>query len=274
MRLAAHRVHHASVDARCPFAVSIASSACCRRRWSRCRGRAGTPLRVDAGEPLVGAGAGRVDRRRRRRDRARPRDAAELLTWLALLAVPPLAAFALGALLRGSRPWWALPPLPLFAVAWAASGALAARPRRPRSPPRLRLARLAPRLVVPARWLRLGVYAMAALDAGPDRRRPPPGPQLGAQRRRARRRPAAPAGGPLRLGADGLRRPLRRRPRRLPARRRPALAAPRGPPSSPSSRFSFDLLFFAVDSLPGDGPGRRGAGDRAGRRGERRSAQL
>src|SRR6188474_1613665 len=50
---------------------------------------------------------------------------ADLLAWLALIAVPPLAAFALGDLVHGSRPWWALLALPLFALAWAAQGALA-----------------------------------------------------------------------------------------------------------------------------------------------------
>ena len=90
-------------------------------------------------------------------------DAAELLTWLALLAVPPLAAFALGDLLRGSRPWWALLALPLFAVAWAASGGSLAAEAAATALTALACVALGWLLVavVPARWLRAGVYAMA-----------------------------------------------------------------------------------------------------------------
>jgi hypothetical protein len=47
------------------------------------------------------------------------------LTWLALVCVPPLAAVALGWMVRGARPWLAaLAPL-LFALAWADRGGLA-----------------------------------------------------------------------------------------------------------------------------------------------------
>src|ERR1700735_1050520 len=41
------------------------------------------------------------------------------LTYLALVAVPPLAALALGWAMRGARPWLALAVVPLFALAWA-----------------------------------------------------------------------------------------------------------------------------------------------------------
>jgi hypothetical protein len=44
---------------------------------------------------------------------------AHALTYLALIAVPPLAALALGGLMRGARPAYALAVLPLFALAWA-----------------------------------------------------------------------------------------------------------------------------------------------------------
>ena len=44
---------------------------------------------------------------------------ANALTYLALVAVPPLAALALAGLARGGRPWRALAVLPLFALAWA-----------------------------------------------------------------------------------------------------------------------------------------------------------
>src|SRR5215470_13166123 len=43
---------------------------------------------------------------------------ATALSYLALVAVPPLAALALGALVRKARPAWALAALPLFALAW------------------------------------------------------------------------------------------------------------------------------------------------------------
>jgi hypothetical protein len=44
---------------------------------------------------------------------------ADGLTYLALIAVPPLAALALGWAMRASRPWFALAAVVLFAVAWA-----------------------------------------------------------------------------------------------------------------------------------------------------------
>jgi hypothetical protein len=44
---------------------------------------------------------------------------AHALTYLALIAVPPLAAIALGWVSHGARPVYALAVLPLFALAWA-----------------------------------------------------------------------------------------------------------------------------------------------------------
>ena len=44
---------------------------------------------------------------------------ADGLAYLALVAVPPLAAIALGWLVRGARPAFTLAVLPLFALAWA-----------------------------------------------------------------------------------------------------------------------------------------------------------
>ncbi len=91
---------------------------------------------------------------------------ARFLTWLALIAVPPLAAVALGRLVRGARPWLALAVIPLFAVAWAAKGELGGQTCA------LALSALACVSlgwllvsVVPARWVKLGIYAMAAVDA-------------------------------------------------------------------------------------------------------------
>ncbi len=90
---------------------------------------------------------------------------AHALTYLALVAVPPLAALALAAIVRGGRPALALAVVPLFALAWAARGALAGQSAA------LALSALACvslgwllACVVPARWLKLGIYAMAAID--------------------------------------------------------------------------------------------------------------
>jgi hypothetical protein len=91
---------------------------------------------------------------------------AHFLTYLALVAVPPLAALALAAIARGSRPSLALLVVPLFALAWAAHGSLSGQAAA------LALSALACvslgwllACVVPGRWLKLGIYAMAALDA-------------------------------------------------------------------------------------------------------------
>jgi hypothetical protein len=50
---------------------------------------------------------------------------ADGLTYLALIAVPPLAAAALGWAMRGARPLLALAVVPLFALAWADGHGLA-----------------------------------------------------------------------------------------------------------------------------------------------------
>ena len=180
-------------------------------------------------------------------------NSAELLTWLALLAVPPLAAFALGWLVRGAVPVWALLAAPLFALAWVAQGSLAGETAA------AALSALACIgigwllvSVVPGAWLRWGIYAMAAVDAALVMGQILQGPSdtLSA---------AAPAGlprlqvvefGAARMGfgdifvaatvgcllaAD--------RPRQLSAA---ALAAVFG--------LSFDLLFFALDTLPATVP--------------------
>jgi hypothetical protein len=50
---------------------------------------------------------------------------ADGLTYLALIAVPPLAAVALAWAMRGARPWLALVAVPLFALAWVDRSGLA-----------------------------------------------------------------------------------------------------------------------------------------------------
>src|SRR5947199_9582535 len=49
---------------------------------------------------------------------------ADGLTWLALIAVPPLAAAALGWAMHGARPELALGAVVLFALAWWLEGRL------------------------------------------------------------------------------------------------------------------------------------------------------
>lgn len=90
---------------------------------------------------------------------------ARFLTYLALVAVPPLAAAALAWLVRGARLELALAVIPLFALAWAARGALGGQTAA------LALSALGcvslgwlVNCIVPAPWLRLGIYAMAAID--------------------------------------------------------------------------------------------------------------
>lgn len=91
---------------------------------------------------------------------------ADGLAWLALLAVPPLAAAALGATMRGARPALALLTVPLFALAWADRGGLAGEAAA------LALSALSCvtlgvllAAVAPRAWLKAGIVAMAVVDA-------------------------------------------------------------------------------------------------------------
>lgn len=91
---------------------------------------------------------------------------ADFLTYLALVAVPPLSAVALAWLIHGARRSLALLVIPLFIIAWAAEGSLTAEASA------LVLSALACvslgwmiARVVPGRWLKLGIYLMAAIDA-------------------------------------------------------------------------------------------------------------
>jgi hypothetical protein len=92
-------------------------------------------------------------------------ESAAVLSWLALVAVPPFAALALGWLVRGGRPAWALAALPLFALAWASPGSLAGEAAAT-ALTALGCIGLGWLLVAvaPAAWLKLGIYAMAAVD--------------------------------------------------------------------------------------------------------------
>jgi hypothetical protein len=93
------------------------------------------------------------------------RASAQGLTYLALIAVPLLAAAALGWLSRGARPWRALVVLPLFALAWLDRGGLAGEGAA------LALSGLSCvalgvllAALTPPRWLAAGIVAMAVAD--------------------------------------------------------------------------------------------------------------
>ena len=90
---------------------------------------------------------------------------AEGLTYLALVAVPLLAALALGWLSPRASPARALLVLPLFALAWADEGGL------PGEAAAVALSALSCvalgaliAAVTPRRWLAAGIFAMAAAD--------------------------------------------------------------------------------------------------------------
>lgn len=98
--------------------------------------------------------------------RAAEHASAQGLTYLALIAVPALAALALGWLVRGARPRTALFVLPLFALAWLDRGGLAGEAAA------LVLSGLSCvalgvliATVTPPRWLAAGVVAMALADS-------------------------------------------------------------------------------------------------------------
>lgn len=91
---------------------------------------------------------------------------ANFLTYLALVAVPPLAAAGLAWFIRGGRPALAVLVAPLFALAWAAKGSLSGEAAAVLLSA-MACVTLAWLLAsaVDRRWLALGIYAMAAVDA-------------------------------------------------------------------------------------------------------------
>jgi hypothetical protein len=91
---------------------------------------------------------------------------ANLLTWLALVTTPLLAAPALAVVVPRARAAWALAVPALLALAWAAQGSLSGDAAA------LALTGLACltlgwllAAVAPTRWLKLGIVAMAAVDS-------------------------------------------------------------------------------------------------------------
>jgi hypothetical protein len=175
---------------------------------------------------------------------------ANALSYLALVAVPPLAAIALGAVMRGAHPPLALAAVPLFALAWAVSGSLVGETAA------LALSALACvtlgvflAAVVAPRWLRLGVYAMAVVDTilvvadllqGPNSTLVAAGPSAGLPRLQAVYFGSATMGfGDLFIAATVGALLAGDRRTQIEAA---VLAAILG--------LGFDLLFFAVDLLP------------------------
>ncbi|MBB4661766.1 hypothetical protein [Conexibacter arvalis] len=91
---------------------------------------------------------------------------ADALTWLALIAIPPLAAAALGWTMHGGRPSLALLAIPLFALAWQAReelpGEAAASLLVMLSCVTLGVLLVS---VAPHGWLKVGIVLMAVADA-------------------------------------------------------------------------------------------------------------
>jgi hypothetical protein len=91
---------------------------------------------------------------------------ADVLTWIALLLVPPGCALALGWAMRGARPWLAVLAAPLLAIAWARQDTYAGQVAT--------IVLIAGSAITVGRLLagaaplglvKAGVYAMAAVDA-------------------------------------------------------------------------------------------------------------
>lgn len=218
---------------------------------------------------------------------------ADALTYIALVGVPPLAAFALGALVRRNRAeprylrlrtvsrvdgrGWLGPVAVvagLFALAWVSPHSLAGEAAAT-ALSGLACVTLGWLLVcgVPARWLRLGVYAMAVIDTvyvssdllqGPNAVLNAAAPTAGLPRLQAVHFGSALMGfgdlfvaalvGCL-LAADG-------RARGRDGCERPVASGRWGSPDRQLLcavlvavlALAFDLLFFAVDELPSTVP--------------------
>jgi len=92
-------------------------------------------------------------------------DTATGLTYLALIAIPPLAAAALGWAMRGAVPLAALGAIPLFVVAWVARTSLAGEAAAALLSA-LSCVTLGVLLaiVTPPGWLKVGIVLMACAD--------------------------------------------------------------------------------------------------------------
>ena len=156
---------------------------------------------------------------------------------------------------RGRR--GALLVLPLFALAWADRGGLAGEAAA------LVLSALSCVALGRAAGARhaaavagAGIVAMAVADAALVDLRPAAASEQRAERRAPGGGPAAAAERRVRLGRDGLRRPVRRRRARRAAggRASDARSSCAGRCSTALLALVFDLLFFFVDELPATVP--------------------
>jgi len=186
--------------------------------------------------------------------RAAESASAEGLTYLALVAVPPLAALALGWLSPGARPRRALWAGALFALAWADRGGFAGNAAATLLSG-LSCVALGSVLgaITPPRWLAAGIVAMAAADTAlvvsdllqaPNDALNAAHPAAGLPRLQAETFGSALMGyGDLFVAAvfGGM----------LAAERRPQLPAAA---LTAGLALAFDLLFFAVNELPATVP--------------------
>jgi hypothetical protein len=92
---------------------------------------------------------------------------ADLLTWLALVATPLLAAFALGYVVPGARPAWAVAVPVLFLIAWQAEPDTLVRDAAALSLTALGCLTIGWLLAAaaPLRWLKAGIYVCAIVDS-------------------------------------------------------------------------------------------------------------
>ncbi len=179
------------------------------------------------------------------------------LSYLALVTVPPLATYALAELIHGEVSGWGLGVLgaaALFALAWATPGSLVGEAAAT-ALSGLACITLGWLLVsvVPAYWVRLGVYAMAAIDTwfvatdllqGPNAVLSNAAPAGGLPRLQVVHFGSAVMGfGDLFVAALVGCLLARSRPRQLEAALLVAVLA-----------LAFDLLFFTVDELPATVP--------------------
>jgi hypothetical protein len=188
--------------------------------------------------------------------RAAERASAQSLTYLALVAVPVLAALALGWLAHGARPALALAVAPLFALAWADRSGLAGQAAA-LSLSGLSCVTLGALLAAatPARWLAVGIVLMALADTAlvvsdllqqPNEALNAAHPAAGLPKLQAELLGSAAMGyGDLFVAGvlGGMLARVGDRPRQL---RGAALVA--------CLALAFDLLFFVVDELPATVP--------------------
>ena len=187
--------------------------------------------------------------------RAAETASAQGLTYLALVAVPPLAALALGALSAAPGRARALWAGALFALAWADRGGFAGNAAATLLSG-LSCVALGSLLgaITPPRWLAAGIVAMALADTALVVSDLLAGAQRRAERRAPGGRAAAAAERDLRLSADGLRRPVRGGGVRRHACRRGAHPALRGRAHRRRSRSRSTCCSSAVNELPATVP--------------------